>query len=192
MIKRFNSNDGIKISIISLKTEIMGTTKNLTSAEGIAKLREIATDAKICHLATGLDKRPISSRPMSTLEVDDQGALWFFSSIRSGKNDEIESDPDVQLFYAQNSQSEYLSVFGHAEVVHDRQKIDELWTPMAKVWFTEGKDDPDISLIKVTPVDAHYWDTKNNKAVQVIKMFAGAITGTTMDDGVEGDIELKG
>ncbi|RAV99286.1 pyridoxamine 5'-phosphate oxidase family protein [Pseudochryseolinea flava] len=168
----------------------MGTTKDLTSTKGIEKLREIANDAKICHLATGLDKRPISARPMSTLEVDDSGAIWFFSSISSGKNDEIEADPDVQLFYAQNSKSEYLSVFGHAEIVHDRQKIEALWTPIAKVWFTEGKNDPDISLIKVTPVDAHYWDTKSNKAVQLIKMFAGAITGKTMDDGVEGDIRL--
>jgi general stress protein 26 len=168
----------------------MGTTKDLVSTEGVEKLKEIAKDAKICHLATGLDKRPISTRPMSTLQVDADGTLWFFSNISSGKNDEIESDPDVQLFYSQNSQSEYLTVFGHAEVVLDRDKIESLWTPIAKVWFTEGKNDPDISLIKVTPVDAYYWDTKNNKMIQLIKMFAGAVTGKTMDDGIEGHIKV--
>lgn len=168
----------------------MGTTKDLVASEGVEKLKEIAKDAKICHLASGLDKRPISSRPMSTVQVDDDGALWFFSSISSGKNEEIEEDPDVQLFYSQNTQSEYLTVFGHAEIVTDRRKIEELWTPIAKVWFSEGKEDQDISLIKVTPVDAYYWDTKNNKMVQLIKMVAGAVTGKTMDDGIEGHIRV--
>jgi general stress protein 26 len=169
----------------------MGTTKNLVSEQGVEKLKEIVKDARVCHLASALDKRPISTRPMSTLSVDDDGTLWFFSSISSGKNDEIESDPDVQLFYSQNSQSEYLTVFGHAEVITDRNKIEERWTPIAKVWFKEGKDDPDISLIKVTPVDAYYWDTKNNKMIQLMKMFAGAVTGKTMDDGIEGHIKVN-
>ncbi|MGE3509589.1 MAG: pyridoxamine 5'-phosphate oxidase family protein [Vicinamibacterales bacterium] len=31
------------------------------------------------------------------------------------------------------------------------QKIDELWEPLAKTWFTEGKDDPRITVIKVAP-----------------------------------------
>jgi general stress protein 26 len=168
----------------------MGATKDLLSTEGVEKLREIAKDAKVCHLATGLDKRPISTRPMSTLEVDNDGTLWFFSNISSGKTEEIESDPDVQLFYSQNSQSEYLTVFGHATIVTDRKKIEELWTPIAKIWFNEGKEDPDVSLIKVTPIDAYYWDTKNNKMVQLIKMFAGAVSGKTMDDGIEGRIKV--
>jgi general stress protein 26 len=46
---------------------------------------------------------------------------------------------------------------------------------MAKTWFKEGKEDPNISLIKVIPEDAYYWDTKNNKMVSLIKFAMGAI-----------------
>ena len=53
-----------------------------------------------------------------------------------------------------------MSIFGTAEILFDKNKVEEMWTPIAKAWFTEGKDDPAISLIKVTPQEGYYWDTK--------------------------------
>ena len=81
-------------------------------------------------------------------------------------------------------------MFGYAEVIKDRAKLEELWNPIAKAWFTEGKDDPEISILRVRPVDAYYWDTRTNKLVSLIKIAASAITGKTMDDGIEGEIKL--
>ena len=96
----------------------------------------------------------------------------------------------MQLFYSNTGSSEYLSIYGTAEIVFDQQKIDELWNPIAKAWFKEGKTDPEISLIKVTPENAYYWDTKNSKMVDFAKMVASAVTGKTMDGGVEGRLEV--
>ncbi len=166
----------------------MGDTKNLTRQEGIEKMREIATGARICHFVTALGRKPVSSRPMATQEVDDDGNFWFLSRNDSEKNSEIEHDPEVQLLYANTGSSEYLSVFGYAEEIKDRKKLEELWSPIAKTWFTEGKDDPSISILRVNVADAYYWDTKNNKMIQLIKMAAGAIAGKTLDDGVQGRI----
>lgn len=168
----------------------MGETKNLEGAAGISKIRELAMDAKICHFITALDKKPLTSRPMSVLEVDDSGNFWFMSGRDSHKNFDINDDPDVQLLFSNTSSSEYLSVYGFAEIIKDRGKIEELWTPIARTWFNEGKDDPDLTLIRVQPADAHYWDTKSNKMIQLIKIASGAILGKTMDDGVEGNVKL--
>jgi hypothetical protein len=60
---------------------------------------------------------------------------------------------------------------------------------MLKVWFTEGKNDPRISVIKVEPVEGYYWDTKNNKAIGFVKRVAGAIAGKTWDDSIEGRLK---
>jgi len=80
-----------------------------------------------------------------------------------------------------------LSIFGRAQIVNDRSKIEELWTPMAKTWFKEGKEDANISLIKVIPEDAYYWDTKNNKMVSLIKFAMGAIGITPKNEGLKED-----
>ena len=164
--------------------------ENLTQKQATDKLKELVKAADIGMFTSGLTKLPLDSRPMATQDADDEGNLWFFSKKDSTKNEEIEKDNRVQIFYANKSSSEYLSVYGTAEIFYDRQKIKDLWTPMAKAWFTEGEDDPSITVIKVTPVDVYYWDTKNNKLVSLIKIAAAVVSGKTMDDGVEGKLEV--
>ena len=168
----------------------MGDYKDLSGKEAIKKMQELVKSADICLFTTSLTKLPLSTRPMSTQEVDDDGTLWFFSGKSSHKNEDIEKDNRVQLFYYNKSSSEYLSLFGEATLLHDRKEIDRLWSPILKTWFTEGKDDPDLQLIKVRPLEAYYWDTKHNKMVAGFKILAGAVTGVTMDDGVEGKMQL--
>ncbi len=96
----------------------------------------------------------------------------------------------MQLFFCKEGASEYLSLYGTATVSQDRQKIEEYWTPFAKIWFQGGKEDPDLTVIRVQPESCRYWDTKNNRAVSFIKMAASLVTGKTMDDGVEGELKV--
>lgn len=168
----------------------MGDTKNLVSDEAIEKIKHLAESANTCHFVTTLSKTPLSTRPMATQKVDDDGCVWFMSDKHSSKNDEIFADGWVQLFYSNQSSSEYLSIFGKAEIIFDKKLIEEMWTPIAKAWFTEGKDDPSISLIKVIPQEGYYWDTKNNKVISLIKIATSIVTGKSNDDGVEGTLKV--
>ncbi|MBC7615819.1 MAG: pyridoxamine 5'-phosphate oxidase family protein, partial [Pedobacter sp.] len=72
----------------------------------------------------------------------------------------------------------------------DKAIIKELWEPLLKVWFTEGIDDPRISVIKVAPSEGYYWDNKHGNAIAFAKMVAGAIIGKTLDDSIEGKLEV--
>ena len=166
----------------------MGTQKNYTGHEGVEKLKELAESADMCMFATSLSNDPVPARPMSTRKVDDDGAIWFFSRSTSTKNAEIKRDKRVQLFYSNPSSAEFLNVSGTATIIIDPVKAKELWSAWAKTWFPDGVDDPELTLIKVEPVDVQYWDTKHNKMVSLLKIVAGAITGKEMDDGVEGKI----
>ncbi|MEO6546518.1 MAG: pyridoxamine 5'-phosphate oxidase family protein [Ferruginibacter sp.] len=168
----------------------MGSHKNLADQEGIDKLRELVKSQAMCMFATNLTSFPISARPMSTQEVDDEGNLWFFSQASSEKNAELETDNRVQLFFANTSSSEYLSVAGEATILKDKEKAREMWTRWVKTWFTEGVDDPELTIIKVVPEDVYYWDTKNNRMISLLKIMTGAVIGKTMDDGVEGKISV--
>lgn len=52
------------------------------------------------------------------------------------------------------------------------------------------KDDPDISVIKITPQDAYYWDTVHGKMITILKIAASVVTGKKPDEGVEGKIKV--
>jgi len=164
---------------------------DLTAGDAIDKLKELIKKESICLFCTSLGNTPIVTRPMSTLDVADDGSIWFMSSIKSKKNTEIQLNNAVQLFYSNNGNYEFLSCYGNATILTDRNKIKELWTPIAKAWFEKGKDDPDISLIKIAPQTAYYWDTKSNKMVSMIKMLAAMVTGEAPDDGVEGTLKIN-
>lgn len=168
----------------------MGNYKDISSEEAIEKLKDLAEDAKICMFLTSLNKLPITSRPMATQEVDEDGTFWFFSSSDSDKNREIEADNRVQLIYSNNSSVQFLSVLGTATIVRDLEKTKKLWNVFLTTWFSEGPEDPRVTLIKFTPEEGYYWDTKHNKMVQSIKIAIGAIRGKMMDDGIEGRVNL--
>jgi len=168
----------------------MGDFKDNHKDESIKKLKELAEGIDICMFCTQLDTLPINARPMSANEVDDEGNLWFISNARSNKNFEIKQDDKVQLFFSKISDSKYLSVFGHASVYTDKSTIEQHWVPIGKAWFEEGKDDPDVSIIKVTPSDAYYWDTKDGKAIAFLKWAANALGAKVDDGGVEGKIHV--
>ena len=169
----------------------MSNTKNLDHKEGIDKLKSLVEDISICLFCTDLNTDDGStSRPMSAIKVCDQGNIWFFSEKDSDKNKAIANDKNVQLFFSHPAKGSYLVVNGEAEIILDKSKIEELWTPVAKIWFKEGKDDPNISIIKVIPTTAYYWDTNGNRMINFIKMVASVVTGTNLLNGEEGAITV--
>jgi general stress protein 26 len=169
----------------------MGEVNNLSRAEAVEKMKELAEKIDMCMFCTLPETFPMQTRPMSTQKVDADGNLWFLSSIGSHKNEEIAEDSHVQLIYSDPGSMSFMTVHGRASISRDQKKIDELWKAHAKAWFTEGKDDPRISVIRVKADEAYYWDTKHNKMVAFLKMMAAMATGKTMDDGVEGTLEPK-
>ena len=166
----------------------MGDQKNLNREAAADKIKELAEGIETCMFCTYKGIK-LESRPMSVQDIDDNGYLWFLSDKRSNKNLEINLNSTVELFFAKGHDS-FLSLHGHASILYDRDKIKELWNPIIKVWMTEGVDDPNLSIIKVVPEDGYYWNNKHGKMVAIVKMTAALLTGKTMDDGIEGNLEL--
>ena len=169
----------------------MGDLKNITNNEAVEKIKTISKNAGTSLFCTQIETgKPFSTRPMSVQEVDDSGNIWFLSDKDSAKNMEIKDDDKVQLLFSGSSHSDFLSVYGTATILFDKEKIKELWEPIVKAWFKEGKDDPHISVIKIEPEEGYYWDTKHGKLVSLVKIAASMVTGRTMDDGIEGTLKL--
>ncbi|MCG7281311.1 pyridoxamine 5'-phosphate oxidase family protein [Chryseobacterium taklimakanense] len=168
------------------------STENLHSQEAVKKLKELSESARTCMFCTELSTLPNNARPMSLQECDQEGNLWFISSSDSNKNFEIKDDNRVQLYFMNNGSSEYLSIFGKAYIYTDKNTIEDKWSSFANAWFEEGKDDPKVTIIRVTPDETYYWDTKAGKFVSMVTFIASAVTGIKTDnsDGVEGNLTV--
>ena len=166
----------------------MSTIKNLTNQEAIEKLKDLA-EGKMCLLCTK-ENGKLESRPMSASQVDESGDIWFFSGKDSNKNRQIKADPEVYLMFIEAGKQHYLSLTTEVEILHDQQKIDELWNGFMNAWFPGGKTDPNISLLRASVTSGHYWDEKDGHLIGMLKAGIKAVTGGKGDDGaLEGEIK---
>jgi general stress protein 26 len=164
--------------------------KNLDQKEALKKFKKLAEEIRVCMFITNSDGELDHTRPMSTIEVEEDGSLWFFTDIRSIKVEEVASDKEVHLTYAHPGKESYMDVRGTAKVVTDKQQIKDKWSPIVKAWFPNGVEDPNIALLKVQPNQCYYWDAETGKMIQFLKMAVSAIAGKRLADGKEGKLSL--
>ncbi len=160
--------------------------EDLANNDSIKKIMELASD-QTCFLCTPLGHKG-NARPMSVQKVDKDGNIWFLSASDSNQNKEIQENSTVNLYFKGSQHSDFMHLYGEGSILTDKNMIKELWNPILKTWFTEGENDPRITLIKFTTKEGYYWDTKHGNVIAGIKMVIGAVTGQTLDDSIEGKL----
>ncbi len=164
--------------------------KNLQQEEAAKKFKKLVEEIRVCMFITNNSSDNEHTRPMATVETEDDGTLWFFTDIRSIKVDEVSKDREVHLIYSHPGKDSYLDVWGTAKVVTDKQQIKDKWSPYIKAWFPNGVDDPNIALLKVAPGETRYWDSETGKMIQFLKIAVAAVTGKPVANGTEGTLML--
>lgn len=130
-------------------------------------------DMHVCVLVTHRGIR-LHARPMGVFPRPDDHAIYLLTDVLGDKDDEIAVKPQVALMF--QSGETYVAVSGTAKASNDRAKIQELWTPFARAWWS-GPEDPAIRLLTVTPEDAQIWESPG-KAFAYGAMLVAAVTGT--------------
>lgn len=153
-------------------------------ADDLQKVRELVKEIDFCMLTTVDENGDLHSRPMSVNgDIDPNGDIWFFTNASSHKVSEIERLPKVNVNFADPENQHYVSITGTAQLVRDRKKIEELWKPEFKMWFPEGKDDPEIALLRVSLEKAEYWDSPSSTIAYVMNFVTSVVTGKEADYG---------
>jgi len=155
-----------------------------TRDENLQKIRDMVKDIDFCMLTTVDEKGDLHSRPMSANgDIDPNGDIWFFTAASSHKVSEIEKAPKVNVSFADPENQQYVSITGKAQLVRDRSKIEELWKPEFKMWFPEGKDDPEVALLRISLEKAEYWDSPSSTIGYTLSFVSSLVTGKEADYG---------
>src|SRR5674476_546375 len=132
----------------------------------LAKLGELIDGVEIAMLTTHAADGSMVSRPLQTLKFDANG--------------------DVNIAYAHPGEQRYVSVRGTARIDRDRATIDELWSATQRVFFAEGKDDPNLAVLRVHVRDAAYWESAGNFVARALDFARGILGGEPSDLGQHG------
>lgn len=141
-------------------------------------LKQFSTAMLVTH--AGSDH--LRARPMVIAQAEDTGKVWFITHVDTAKVHEIVQDTRVHLVCLKEFTA-YLSMSGTATLVQSFAKTEELWQESFKVWFPEGKEDPDIALIAVTLDEVEFWDNQGlNKVSYLFEAAKAYVTGTTPEN----------
>lgn len=127
-----------------------------------AKLWDMIEDIRVAMLTTQNGDR-LESRPMHAYVDLEQHCLWFITELGSEKTIEIADAQPVNLAFVDKDEKSYISLTGHARVVRDVAKQQQLWNAVAQAWMPQGPEGEDVGLIRVDPIDATYWDSPSSR-----------------------------
>ncbi len=162
----------------------------MKNQENLEKLKALLKGTRICMLSTYNKDKGIHTRPMAYQEIDESGIIYFFTNEYSSKIEEISVNNEVNISFTNTDNNNYVVLKANASLSKDRAKMEELFNPMVKVWFPEGLEDPNISLIKADVQSAEYWDSTSNKMVFLFNAAKSLITGEAYNEGEHGKLEF--
>lgn len=147
----------------------------MSKQDHIDKIREMVKDVKYAMMTTVTSEGHLHGCPMTTSETS-LGAkeIWFIGDKATESVANIKNNPQVNLSYVCQQDKDYVSINGTAELIEDKDKLDELWSPVYNAFYEQGKDDPNVQLIKVVPNGAEYW-ISGNSVVNAVKMATAAV-----------------
>ena len=132
------------------------------SQMSLSDLSEKMRQIDIAMLATHAEDGSIASRPMSNNgDVEYDGRSYYFTWEQSHMVGEIERDPTVTLTF-QGPKAFAVAVEGKAELVRDKARFQEHWTPDLDRWFEQGIDTPGVVMIEVGASRIHYWNGEDD------------------------------
>jgi len=160
-----------------------------------AKLRDALFDAledeKVGML--GVTGTRDHLQPMTHFFDRENGCLWFISSNRTDLVGHLAGGARDAHFTVTSGKGQlYACMSGPLAVADDPEKLDELWSPMASMWFDGGKDDPDVVLLRMPLHEAAVWLNEAGTLRFGIEMVRGAMSDHDPEVGEHGVVDLRG
>jgi general stress protein 26 len=149
----------------------------LYSQEQINTIAAKIKDVRFGMFTTIDDENVLTSRPLTSQQIDNEGNMWFFASDEAAFTHDLEHHPEVNVSFSNPDHNIYLSICGRAYLLKDRAKARELWNPAVAAWYRGGLDDPHLTMIRVKIQSAEYWDAGASKMKQMFQVAKAAVTG---------------
>jgi general stress protein 26 len=138
-----------------------------TPAEREARLRESFWEAldDSPFMMLGLQGVEDSrTRPMTAQvdspDADDGGTIYFFGAKSESLVQAIGGGHRAVATYVSKDHKVFAHLHGTLVVSNDREVIERLWNPMIASWYKDGKDDPDLALIRFDAEQADVWEAQ--------------------------------
>ncbi|GAC1580689.1 MAG: pyridoxamine 5'-phosphate oxidase family protein [Sphingomicrobium sp.] len=104
--------------------------------------------------------------------IDDGGPIFFFASKTDGIGQSIRAGNRAVATFAAQDHGLFAHIHGTLVPLDDRSVVERLWNPFVASWYRDGKDDPDLQLLRFDTSTATIWEAAEGSTVKAAVMKA--------------------
>ena len=86
------------------------------------------------------------------------GPIYFFASKTDGVGADIGNGSRAVATFASKDHKLFAHIHGTLVPSQDREVMERMWNPIIASWYKDGKDDPDLLLLRFDTERADMWE----------------------------------
>ena len=105
-------------------------------------------------------------------DKDDGGPIYFFGAKSETLVTAMGQTHNAVATYASKGHDLFAHVHGQLVLDHDPAVLDRLWNPIIASWYKDGRDDPDLALIRFDTDSANIWKAETGATLKAAALKA--------------------
>jgi len=91
-------------------------------------------------------------------DKDEGGQIYFFASKTDGVGQAVKGSSRAVATFVGKGHGLFAHIHGTLVPSDDKAVIERLWNPFVASWYKDGKDDPDLQLLRFDTEAADVWE----------------------------------
>ncbi len=133
---------------------------------------------------------PHHMQPMAAFGDKAADAIWFFTKTDTDLVRQTGASHDAMVCIMAKDMEFQACIHGVLIPDTERPKMDQFWSPFVSAWYPDGKDDPDLIMMRLDPSDARVWVSKRGPITYPLEIAKANATHKLPDVGGKQDVKL--
>ncbi len=99
-------------------------------------------------------------------DKDDGGQIYFFASKTDGVGEALKDSSRAVATFVGKDHGLFAHIHGTLVPSNDKAVIERLWNPFVASWYKDGKDDPDLQLLRFDTEGADVWEATSGATLK--------------------------
>ena len=96
-------------------------------------------------------------QPMTAFVEPERRAIWFYVRRDNDLIKQIQSSHKAMFCVVGKGRHLFACLGGELTEQYDPERIDRFWNPVVAAWYPEGKDSPELTMLRYDVADAQVW-----------------------------------
>ncbi len=128
--------------------------------------------------------------PMTAFCDREMGTIWFFTRRDAELVRNMIQGGKAMFNLVSKDRDLWACIGGSLTEQHDAERIEKYWSPVVAAWFPEGKDDPELTLLRLDAEDAEVWVSNKGPIRFALEIAKANLTDTEPNLGDHARLRL--